>query len=134
MDKAQHEYYLRQQLRAIQKELGEADTSRTVVEDYRQKIAAARLPDEARHEALRELARLQSLPPQAPEYGIIETYLEWLVALPWHTLSMDHFDLFIEATRMPGRGRLTLTGQLGDVMRESAQIAYSYVRSKALEF
>src|SRR5215471_1100998 len=93
MDKAQREYYLRQQLKTIQKELGEADTSRVVVEDYRQKIAAAQLPDEARHEALRELARLQSLPPQAPEYGIIETYLEWLIALPWHVLSTDHFDM-----------------------------------------
>src|SRR5262249_10665806 len=93
MDKAQREYYLRQQLTAIQKELGEADTSRAVVEDYRQKIAAAKLPEEARHEALRELARLQSLPSQAPEYGIIETYLEWLIALPWHALSTDHVDI-----------------------------------------
>jgi hypothetical protein len=61
MDKAQREYYLRQQLKAIQQELGEAETSRTVAEDYRQKIAAAKLPEDARHEARRELARLQNL-------------------------------------------------------------------------
>jgi ATP-dependent Lon protease len=93
MDKVQREYYLRQQLKAIQKELGEADTSHAVVEEYRRQVTAAKLPEEASHEALRELARLDNLPPQAPEYGTIETYLDWLVALPWHARSTDQLDI-----------------------------------------
>ncbi|MBM3223561.1 MAG: endopeptidase La [Candidatus Tectomicrobia bacterium] len=93
MDKAQREYYLRQQLKALQKELGETDESRATAEDYRQKIEAALLPEEARQEALRELKRLESLPPQAAEYGIIKTYLDWLVQLPWNVLSADQFDI-----------------------------------------
>src|SRR5882724_4865187 len=79
MDKAQREYYLREQLKTIQQALGETDKSQQVIDAYGQKIDAARLPAEARHEALRELARLGNLSPQAPEYGLIEAYLEWLV-------------------------------------------------------
>jgi ATP-dependent Lon protease len=93
MDKAQREYYLRQQLKAIQKELGETDESRATADDYRQQIDTAQLPDEARHEALRELKRLEGLPPQAAEYGIIKSYLDWLVALPWNVRSTDQFDI-----------------------------------------
>jgi ATP-dependent Lon protease len=93
MDKAQREYYLRQQLKTIQQELGETDKSQQVIDAYRQKLDTAGLPAEARHEALRELARLESLPPQAPEYGLIETYLDWLVALPWHARSRDQLDI-----------------------------------------
>src|SRR5713226_9074895 len=93
MDKAQRDYYLRQQLKAIQKELGETDESRAIAEDYRQKIEAAKLPEEAKQEALRELKRLESLPPQAAEYGVIKTYLDWLVLLPWNVLSLDQIDI-----------------------------------------
>jgi len=93
MDKAQREYYLRQQLKTIQQELGEADKSQQSIDGYQQKIDAAHLPAEARHEALRELARLGNLSPQAPEYGLIEAYLEWLVTLPWHTRSRDQLDI-----------------------------------------
>jgi ATP-dependent Lon protease len=93
MDKAQREYYLRQQLKTIQQELGEADKSQQSIDAYQQKIDAAHLPAEARHEALRELARLGSLSPQAPEYGLIEAYLEWLVTLPWHAHSRDQLDI-----------------------------------------
>ena len=93
MDKAQRDYYLRQQLKAIQKELGEADENRATAEDYRQKIEAAKLPEEAKQEALRELKRLESLPPQAAEYGVIKTYLDWLVTLPWNVLSIDQLDI-----------------------------------------
>jgi ATP-dependent Lon protease len=93
MDKAQREYYLRQQLKAIQKELGETDESRATDEDYRQKIEAAKLPEEAKQEALRELKRLETLPPQAAEYGVIKTYLDWLVLLPWNVLSLDQIDI-----------------------------------------
>jgi ATP-dependent Lon protease len=93
MDKAQREYYLRQQLKTIQQELGETDKGQRVIDAYRQKLNAARLPAEAQHEAVHELTRLESLPPQAPEYGLIETYLDWLVALPWHARSRDQLDI-----------------------------------------
>jgi len=93
MDKAQRDYFLRQQLKAIQKELGEADENRATAEDYGQKIEAAKLPEEAKQEALRELKRLESLPPQAAEYGVIKTYLDWLVTLPWNVLSIDQLDI-----------------------------------------
>jgi ATP-dependent Lon protease len=93
MDKAQREYYLRQQLKTIQEELGETDKSQQNIDAYRQKIDAANLPAEARHEALRELTRLENLPPQAPEYGLIEAYLEWVVMLPWQTRSRDQLDI-----------------------------------------
>ncbi|MGE3538095.1 MAG: endopeptidase La [Candidatus Tectimicrobiota bacterium] len=93
MEKAQRDYYLRQQLKALQKELGENDESRATADDYRQKIDAAQLPAEAREEALRELKRLETLPPQAAEYGMIKTYLDWLVILPWSTVSSDQLDI-----------------------------------------
>src|SRR5712691_9007217 len=93
MDKSQRDYYLRQQLKAIQKELGETDENRATADDYRQKIEAAKLPEEAQQEALRELKRLESLPPQAAEYGVIKTYLDWLVTLPWNVLSTDQLDI-----------------------------------------
>jgi ATP-dependent Lon protease len=93
MDKAQREYYLRQQLKAIQRELGEADETQALSEAYRQKIEAAGLPEEAQAEALRELNRLQSMPPQAAEHALIKTYLDWMVDLPWNTLSPDQLDI-----------------------------------------
>ena len=93
MDKAQREYYLRQQLKAIQRELGEGDETQALVEEYRQKIEAAGLPEEARAEALRELQRLEGMPPQAAEHAVIKTYLDWVVGLPWNTLSPDQLDI-----------------------------------------
>lgn len=93
MDKAQQEYFLRQQLKAIQKELGETGEGQAVVEEYRQKIEAANMPEEATQEALRELKRLEGMPTQAAEYSVIKTYLDWLVALPWNVLSTDELDI-----------------------------------------
>lgn len=93
MDKAQREYYLRQQLRAIQKELGEADESQVAADDYRKKIEDAGLPEEAKKEALRELKRLEGMPPQAAEHSVIKTYLDWLIELPWNRLSEDQLDI-----------------------------------------
>ena len=93
MDKAQREYYLRQQLKAIQRELGEGDETQALVDEYRQKIEAAGLPEEARAEAFRELQRLEGMPPQAAEYAVIKTYLDWVVGLPWNTLSPDQLDI-----------------------------------------
>jgi ATP-dependent Lon protease len=92
LDKNQREYYLRQQLKAIQKELGE-DDDQAVAGEYREKIEAAGMPDEAKKEALREVSRLEKLQPQSAEYGVIQTYLDWMVNLPWSKLSQDNLDI-----------------------------------------
>ena len=91
--KAQHDYYLRQQLKAIQRELGEADETQVLVNEYRDKIEAAKLPEEASQEAQRELKRLEGMTPQAAEYAVIKTYLDWLMELPWNVLSTDQLDI-----------------------------------------
>ncbi|HSE94626.1 MAG TPA: endopeptidase La, partial [Methylomirabilota bacterium] len=83
MGKTQREYYLREQLKAIQKELGEGDERATEIEELRQRIDAAGMSEEALREARRELDRLAKMPPAAAEYTVARTYLEWLVALPW---------------------------------------------------
>lgn len=93
MEKVQREYYLREQLKAIQRELGEADEQAVEVEEFRVKIAEAGMPDEARKEAERELDRLSKLPTAAAEYGVIRTYLDWLTSLPWSTTSQDNLDI-----------------------------------------
>lgn len=92
LDKTQREYYLRQQLKAIQKELGEGDDEAAAAQ-YREKIEAAGLPEEAKKEALREVSRLEKLQPQSAEYGVIQTYLDWMVSLPWSKLSEDNLDI-----------------------------------------
>jgi len=93
MDKAHRDYYLRQQLKAIQKELGETDEAQSVVDEYAEKMEKAKLPDEARKEAERELKRLSGMSPQAAEYSVIKTYLDWLVELPWSVLSEDQLNI-----------------------------------------
>jgi ATP-dependent Lon protease len=93
MGKAQHDYYLRQQLKAIQRELGEADETQGLTNEYRDKIEAAQLPEEASREAQRELQRLEGMMPQAPEYTVIKSYLDWLLELPWNVLSTDQLDI-----------------------------------------
>jgi ATP-dependent Lon protease len=92
LDKTQREFYLRQQLRAIQKELGEDDDEALVV-DYREKIEASGMPEEAKKEALRELARMEKLQPQSAEFGVIQTYLDWMVELPWNKFTEDNLDI-----------------------------------------
>jgi ATP-dependent Lon protease len=89
MDKAQKDYFLRQQMKAIQKELGESDESRPEINDYIEKIQRAELSDEARKEAERELKRLQGMSPHAPEASMIKTYIDWLADLPWQKKSVD---------------------------------------------
>ncbi|MDP2626565.1 MAG: endopeptidase La [Candidatus Rokubacteria bacterium] len=91
--KTQREYYLREQMKAIQKELGETDERSQEIGELRQKIEAAGMTDEARKEALRELDRLAKMPPAAAEYTVARTYLEWLVALPWAKETEDNLDL-----------------------------------------
>ena len=93
MEKVQREYYLREQLKAIQRELGEADEQAVEVEEFRVKIAEAGMPDEAKKEAERELDRLSKLPTAAAEYGVIRTYLDWLTTLPWSKRTQDNLDI-----------------------------------------
>ena len=93
MEKVQREYYLREQLKAIQRELGEADEQAVEVEEFRQKIAESGMPEEAEKEAQRELDRLSKLPTAAAEYGVIRTYLDWLTSLPWNRRSDDNLDI-----------------------------------------
>ncbi len=100
MDKAQRDYVLRQQMRAIQKELGEDETGEAAeTELLRERLEKAELPDEVRTEAERELKRLQRLPPAAPDYHVIRTYLEFILELPWLKSSEDKLDL-AEARRI----------------------------------
>ncbi|MEP7287977.1 MAG: LON peptidase substrate-binding domain-containing protein, partial [Chloroflexota bacterium] len=93
IEKVQHEYYLREQLKAIQKQLGEGDEQIVEIEMFREKIEAAQMPEEARLEAQRELERLSRLPAAAAEYGVIRTYLDWLVNLPWSKTTHDNLDI-----------------------------------------
>jgi ATP-dependent Lon protease len=93
IDKGQREYFLRQQLKAIQEELGEGDEQQVEISELRERIEAAELPEEPRKQAERELGRLEKLPPAAAEYGVIRTYLEWLVDLPWAKETEDNLDI-----------------------------------------
>jgi ATP-dependent Lon protease len=107
LTKKQREFYLREQLRSIQRELGEEAAADSHAVELRRKIEEAGLPEEARREADRELARLETVPPASPEHGMIITYLEWMADLPWNklgggaidvrrareVLDEDHFDL-----------------------------------------
>jgi ATP-dependent Lon protease len=93
LDKGQREYYLREQMKAIQQELGEGDEQQAEVNELRERIEAANLSEAARKQADRELGRLERLPPAAAEYGVIRTYLEWLVELPWSSRTEDNLDI-----------------------------------------
>ncbi len=93
MEKMQREFYLREQLKAIQKELGEEDEQAAEVKDLEERIAKAGMPEEAQKEAKRELDRLRKMPPQAAEYGVIKTYLDWIVSLPWQQVTEDNLDI-----------------------------------------
>jgi ATP-dependent Lon protease len=93
IEKVQREYFLREQLKAIQRELGEGDEQAAEVEEFRKRLEAAGLSEEAEKQARRELDRLARLPTAAAEYGVIRTYLDWLVSLPWSKVSEDSLDL-----------------------------------------
>jgi ATP-dependent Lon protease len=92
LSKTQREFYLREQLRSIQRELGE-DQEGSGTADLRRRLEEAKLPEEARREAERELNRLGSIPEASPEHGIIRTYLEWMVDLPWTVMTGDAIDI-----------------------------------------
>jgi ATP-dependent Lon protease len=93
IEKVQREYYLREQMKAIQKELGENDEQAVEVDEFRKKIDAAKMPEEAEKQARRELDRLARLPTAAAEYGVIRTYLDALVTLPWSQGTTDNLDI-----------------------------------------
>jgi ATP-dependent Lon protease len=107
VQQTQREYYLREQMKAIQKELGEQDETTRDVEDLKQKIEAAGMPDEVKKEALKELGRLSKMSPMAADYSVTRNYIEWLAVLPWakssgaevdinkarEVLEADHYDL-----------------------------------------
>ncbi len=93
VDRSHREYYLREQMKAIQTELGEGDIWTEEIVDLREQIKTKDLPDEVRLQADRELQRLQQMPPMAPEVGIIRTYLDWLLELPWNESSEDNLDV-----------------------------------------
>jgi ATP-dependent Lon protease len=93
IEKVQRDYFLREQMKAIQKELGENDEQAIEVEEFRKKIEAAKMPEEAEKQARREVDRLARLPTAAAEYGVIRTYLDWLVSLPWSTGTDDNLDI-----------------------------------------
>jgi ATP-dependent Lon protease len=93
LNKNQREYYLRQQLKAIQKELGEGDARSSEIEDLEKKIETAKMPDDARKAADKELDRLKMIPPESAEHTVVRTYLDWLVSLPWSTSTDDNLDI-----------------------------------------
>ena len=93
MEKMQREYYLREQLKAIKKELGEEDEQQLEIKELTDKVAKAGMPPEAEKEAKRELDRLVKMPSAAAEYSVIKTYLDWLVSLPWQVATTDNLDI-----------------------------------------
>ncbi|MCL5283882.1 MAG: endopeptidase La [Armatimonadetes bacterium] len=93
LGKSQREYYLREQMKAIQKELGEGDDRTQELEELTEKIEAAQMPEESLKEANRELDRLSRMNPAAPEYTVSRTYIDWLVALPWAVFTEDNLDI-----------------------------------------
>jgi ATP-dependent Lon protease len=93
LDRSQREFVLRQQLKAIQEELGERDPGEAEVAELREQLDAIALPEDVRRQADRELARLEKLPQAAAEHGVIRNYLEWIAALPWDKTTEDNLDL-----------------------------------------
>jgi ATP-dependent Lon protease len=93
MEKNQREFYLRQQLRAIQEELGETDPQQAETNELRKKIDEAEMPEDVKKAADRELDRLAKVPTASPEYSVIRTYLDWLVQLPWSKSTSDQIDI-----------------------------------------
>src|SRR5471032_2424772 len=93
MEKNQREFYLRQQLRAIQEELGETDPQQAEANELRKKVDEAKMPEDVKKAADRELDRLSKVPTASPEYSVIRTYLDWLVQLPWSKSTEEQLDI-----------------------------------------
>jgi ATP-dependent Lon protease len=93
LEKGQREFFLRQQLKAIQEELGESDPEQAEIQELRERLESLDLPEDVGKAAHRELGRLERLPSAAAEYGVIRTYLDWIVTLPWNVTTTDNLDL-----------------------------------------
>jgi ATP-dependent Lon protease len=93
MDKTQREYILREQLKAIQRELGEDDPQQAEINELREKVEQAGMPEEIKARALKEIDRMSRIPSASPEVGVIRTYVDWLVALPWNVSTEDSLDI-----------------------------------------
>src|SRR5205807_1530903 len=93
MSKSQRDFFLREQIRAIQRELGESDPAASEIISLREQIEKNRLPEESKKLALKELERLQQIPPTTPEYTVSRNYLDWIVSLPWSKSTEDKIDL-----------------------------------------
>ncbi|MBI3752360.1 MAG: endopeptidase La [Chloroflexi bacterium] len=93
MDKTQREYILREQMKAIQRELGEEDPQQAEVNELREKVEAAGMPEEVKTRALKEVDRMSRIPSASPEVGVIRTYVDWLVSLPWNVTTDDRYDI-----------------------------------------
>jgi ATP-dependent Lon protease len=93
MDKTQREYILREQLKAIQRELGEDDPQMAEINELREKVEAAGMPEEVKARALKEIDRMSRIPSASPEVGVIRTYVDWLIALPWNISTTDNLDI-----------------------------------------
>ena len=93
IEKSQREYFLQEQLKAIQTELGQGDGRTEELKDLRQKILKVRMPKKTEEEALRELDRLGKIPATSPEYSVIRTYLDWVCELPWSVQTEDQLDI-----------------------------------------
>lgn len=93
MEKSQREYFLKEQMKAIQQELGESDERQSEVAEYKKKIEAANLPEHVKEKALEELNRLEKMPPMVAEAVVVRTYLDWILAVPWSTRTEDRLDI-----------------------------------------
>ncbi len=93
MDKTQREYILREQLKAIQRELGEDDPQQAEINELREKIEAAGMPEEIKARAIKEIDRMSRIPSASPEVGVIRTYVDWLIGLPWDVSTVDNLDI-----------------------------------------
>ena len=93
MDKTQREYILREQLKAIQRELGEDDPQQAEINELREKVEAAGMPEEIKTRAIKEIDRMSRIPSASPEVGVIRTYVDWLVGLPWNISTDDQLDI-----------------------------------------
>jgi ATP-dependent Lon protease len=93
MDKTQREYILREQLKAIQRELGEDDPQQAEVNELREKVEQSGMPEEVQARAIKEIDRMSRIPSASPEVGVIRTYVDWLVSLPWNVTTEDRYDI-----------------------------------------
>ena len=105
MDKTQREYILREQLKAIQRELGEDDPQQAEINELREKVEAAGMPEEIKARAIKEIDRMSRIPSASPEVGVIRTYVDWLVGLPWDVSTDDNLDI----RKRPGSSTRTTT-------------------------